>query len=93
MIGICHISRRQTFNIKKEKKRRRKPSTLTNLRKDPCLVFEFFCFEIFPQTFTETPDIRYGIGRMQTIPRLSNYEPVHTELILQKAWILLQAAQ
>ena len=81
------------FNIKKEKKRGRKPSTLTTLSKDPCLVFEFFDFEIFPQIFTETSDIRYGIGRMQTIPRLSNYEPVHTKLILQKAWILLQAAQ
>ena len=33
----------------------------------------FISSEHFLQTFTATPDIRYDIGRIQTINRLSGY--------------------
>ena len=62
------------------------PSTLTTLRKDYCLVW----FEVFSQTINTSTDIRYHIGRMQTVIGLYSYLRVGITSATKKMQVNLQ---
>ena len=71
---ICGISRRRVFNIKRanssSKFRKKKPSILTTLSKEPYFVW----FSVFLQTIVANSGIRHDICRMQTITGLFSYQ-------------------